>query len=61
MTDQPTDELHLLTLEQVADRLNVSIDTVRRLVRDGELPVKRFGERIRRVDPSDLDLYIASL
>lgn len=47
----------LLTLEQAAERLQVSIVTVRRLIRDGEL----IGTKVRgdwRVDPVDLEDYI---
>lgn len=51
MTDQ------LLTLRQVADRLQVSMSTVRRLVDAGKLKTVRIG-RSHRVRPEDLDTYI---
>ena len=47
----------LLTLQQVADRLQVSMSTVRRKVASGELPVVRIG-RNQRVRPADLEAYI---
>ena len=50
-----------LTVEQVADLLQVAQETVRRWIRSGELPVldlggSKTGYRIRR---SDLDAFIA--
>jgi excisionase family DNA binding protein len=33
----------LLTVRDVAERLNVSVDTVRRYVRRGDLPIVRLG------------------
>lgn len=47
----------LLTLQQVADRLQVSISTVRRLVDAGELRTVRIGRNLR-VRPEDLAAYI---
>lgn len=54
--DQP-DRL-LLTYGQVADSLNVSLPTVKRLVASGKLPVKRMG-RVRRVRVTDLVEFVA--
>lgn len=48
----------LLKIPQVAERLNVSRNTVYRLIADGELPVVTVGAT-SRVDPKDLDAYIA--
>jgi len=47
----------LLTLRQVADRLQVSMSTVRRLVDAGELRTVRIGRNLR-VRPEDLKAYI---
>lgn len=47
----------LLTLQQVADRLQVSMSTVRRKVKTGELTVVKIG-RNQRVRPADLEAYI---
>ncbi|MHA4950570.1 helix-turn-helix domain-containing protein [Micromonospora sp. SD19] len=48
---------NLLRLGQVADELNVSISTVRRLVRRGDLAGCKVGYQIR-VAREDLDAYI---
>jgi excisionase family DNA binding protein len=37
------EESELLTVREVADRLRVSIDTVRRYIRRGDIPVVRLG------------------
>ena len=47
----------LLTLQQVADRLQVSMSTVRRLVDAGKLKAIRIGRNLR-VRPEDLAAYI---
>lgn len=47
----------LLTLQQVADRLQVSMSTVHRKVKAGELVVVKIGRNLR-VRPEDLDAYI---
>ena len=47
----------LLTLQQVADRLQVSMSTVRRLVAAGRLKAVRIGRNLR-VRPEDLSKYI---
>jgi excisionase family DNA binding protein len=50
----------LLTLASAAAQLGVSQRTVRRLIADetDPLPVVRLGERCRRVNPADLDLWL---
>ncbi len=47
----------MLTLSEVASRLNVSIETVRRLVKDGSLKAVRVGNQLR-VKPEELEDYI---
>lgn len=47
----------LLTLQQVADRLQVSMSTAYRLVYAGEIAVVRIGRNLR-VRPEDLEAYI---
>ena len=49
----------LLRLTEVAERLNVSLPTVRRLVKEGRIQTVRVG-RILRVRPEDLEGYIQS-
>lgn len=46
-----------LTLQQVADRLQVSMSTVRRLVDAGKLKTVRIGRNLR-VRSEDLAAYI---
>ena len=51
-----------LTTEQVAELLQLSVETVRRWIREGDLPVldlpgRRGGYRVSR---TDLDKYIES-
>ncbi|MGE3621638.1 MAG: helix-turn-helix domain-containing protein [Acidimicrobiia bacterium] len=53
------DVLALLTYRDVADRLQVSSATVKRLVAAGELPVLHIGSAAR-VRPVDLEAFIES-
>ena len=51
----------LLTVSEVADRLRVSVKTVRRRIESGELPAVRIGTGIRapvRVDGDALDALL---
>jgi excisionase family DNA binding protein len=49
----------MLTLADVAGRLQVNIDTVRRWVRDGELPAYQLGARAGyRVKRSDFHAFL---
>lgn len=49
----------MLTLADVAERLQVSIDTVRRWVRDGGLPAYQLGARAGyRVKLSDFRAFL---
>lgn len=47
----------LLTYEDTADVLGVTVRTVYSLVKGGSLRVVRFG-RLVRIDPRDLDEFI---
>lgn len=47
--------LSRLTIAQVADELQSSPDTVRRMIARGELRAYRYGQRIIRIDRADLD------
>ena len=49
----------LLNIPAVADRLDVSVPTVRRLIRRGELPALRAGSQIR-IDPYELEAWLFS-
>jgi excisionase family DNA binding protein len=57
-TEITEDGLWLLTLSQVATRLQVSLSDVRRKVRSGVLPCVRLGSRQIRILASDLEAYI---
>ena len=50
----------LLGLAEVAARLNVSRTTAWRLVQSGEIPSIPITPTLRRVDPQDLEEWIAS-
>mgnify|MGYP002078601524 FL=1 len=48
----------LLRLSEVADRLQVSRSTVRRIVKEGRLRTVRVSPRSVRVRPQDLEAFI---
>ena len=48
---------NLLTLEQIAEHLQVSVKTVRRWIDAGDLVVHRFGRGLR-VSEDDLQVFI---
>lgn len=47
--------LRLESLQDAADRLGVSVSTIRRLIADGKLTGYRLGNRILRVNPEEVD------
>lgn len=49
----------LLTMNDAAKRLGVSVRTVEREVSDGKLAIVRIRSR-RKIDPAELDRYIAA-
>jgi excisionase family DNA binding protein len=51
---------HLLTVEEVARRLNVSALYVKNLVRSGTLPHIALGHKTKRIDPQAVDDLIRS-
>jgi excisionase family DNA binding protein len=51
--DQPAPEW--LSLQQAASIYGVSVDTLRRRIREGKLPASRFGVRLIRVRAENLD------
>ena len=51
-----TDEL--LTVEQAAERLQMHVDTVRRLLREGRLPGRKVGVRTWRISAAALQKYM---
>jgi excisionase family DNA binding protein len=60
----PTNGAHLLKFSQVAERLNCSDSTVRRLVKSGVLPTVCIGPTKsssgQRFRPEDIERYIES-
>lgn len=54
-----SDSFHLLTVPQAAERLSVSVATVRRLIRSGQLPSVTLG-RCRRIPSTVLQEYAES-
>ena len=58
MSEEP--ERDWLTVAQVAERLQVHEETVRRWIRERQLPVLDLGKRAGyRMRPADLDAFIA--
>ena len=53
----PLDPNRLLKPQEAADRLTVSLSTLRRLIKDGRLPVVRVGHAIR-IRPADLEAFV---
>jgi len=49
----------LLAVQETAERLAVSVDTIRRLIARGELPALKVGKQIR-LDPSELERWVRS-
>ncbi len=58
MEEQP--ERDWLTVAQVAERLQVHEETVRRWIRDDQMPVLDLGKKAGyRVRPIDLEAFVA--
>ncbi len=53
----PLDPNRLLKPQEAADRLTVSLSTLRRLIKSGRLPVVRVGHAIR-IRPADLEEFL---
>lgn len=45
------------TIAEVADLLDVSQQTVRRWIYSGQLPARRYGERVIRITRDDLEAF----
>jgi excisionase family DNA binding protein len=59
--DGTTDHTKLITLAAAAERLSVSVRTVRRLIGYGYLPGYRVGPRAIRVHIDDVDAAVRRL
>jgi excisionase family DNA binding protein len=53
-------DFDLLTMEQVAKRLGVSLKTVYRWIESGELPVSLMGKRTYRIFERDFVKFVYS-
>lgn len=51
-------DVGLLTKQEVAERLKLSLRTVHSLIETGALPAVRLGERAVRITPDDLERFI---
>lgn len=52
---QVTPASEWVSLQQAAQLVGVSVDTLRRRIRAGKLPAYRFGERLIKIRVEDLD------
>ena len=50
-----------LSIPQAAEQLGIGVEIVRKLIRDGDIPVIRWGYRTLRIDSSKLDEVIEAL
>ncbi len=50
----------LLKIPEVAETLAISVAELRRIIRAGAIPVVVLGPRMKRIERSALDSYIAS-
>ncbi|MCC7077901.1 MAG: helix-turn-helix domain-containing protein [Acidimicrobiia bacterium] len=58
----PAPDNRLLTPNEAAERLNISVAQVYTLLRGNELPGLKIGKRgVWRIDPSQLDEYVERL
>lgn len=57
---QPQSETELLTIEEVASRLNLSAGSIWKRIARGQLPVVRFGRRCSRVRLADLERFTSN-
>jgi len=57
--DVPTPLPHLLTIEQIANHLGVSVRHVRRLVAERRIPFVKWGHLLR-FDPAKVSAWLAT-
>lgn len=55
MTNRNAATAPLLTREEAAEVLRVSVSTIDRYLRDGTIPRVRVGKRLVRIERADLD------
>jgi len=54
-----SDKTRLLTISQAAERLGISIQTLRVYADKGDVPAVRLPSGYRRFDPADIDRVLA--
>ena len=52
------ENVEILTPKEAANLLHLSLETVRRLLRTGQLPGRKVGPRQWRIRRADLDTYL---
>ena len=57
----PADDLRLYTVREAADVMGLTVDMVRRYIKDGRLPVRRIGNRNIRITRTDMAVLIDTL
>jgi len=60
MTVEATQPGQLLSVEAVAQKLDIGAVTVRRMIRRRELPAVRLSKNMVRIKQSDLEAYVNS-
>lgn len=50
----------LITRQQAAELLGISLPTLDGLIRRGQLPASRIGSRIVRIDERDIEGYLSA-
>jgi excisionase family DNA binding protein len=58
--NHPARAPRFFTISYIAEFFDVSVRSVRRWVKSGDLPVHRFGARAVRVSESDLKAFAAA-
>lgn len=58
LSANPTPERPFLTPQEVSDLLHVSVQTVRRWIKDEKLPAYKVGPRMWRIRAADLDKWL---
>ncbi len=53
-----TTRKRLVTAQEVADRLGLSVSTVRWAAWAGKLPSVKLSARVRRFDPDEIERYV---
>jgi excisionase family DNA binding protein len=56
----PTQPARLVTIAEAAERLGVSVKTIKRRIAAGEIPSQLVGARSRRIRTTDLDLIVGA-